>query len=353
MAYRGSYRSNNWSQWHESKLRQQQRELGGIDDEVREAFLALPKDSLLDFFFHYERRYGSGARAYAEKAVFKWRTGNIRMSAQTTERLLQILPPFLGAPVKHELLRKLRERYRESESLFLEVTTLNYRSLVMPLVERLIFKAYSANLPADLEARLAWLSDDDATAAKALLAGAEAAAMAISVGLMDQEFLQMESLLIVAPKGQVAHRIELPYGLITLSVKRGKPMDQKKSEIISRRTIDSTTIANSDGLLKNAIRNLNPDQLSEVLKTAADEDLKLQIGALQSDQRFSNAARDIDNFVDTTRRLDQMQSDYQVSGTFNTASGTTSVTAQRNRSMTWIIVVIALAILVVLLIMKR
>ncbi len=352
MAYRGSYRSTNWSQWHESKLRQQQRELGGIDDEVREAFLSLPKNRLLDFFFYYERRYGNGARAYAEKAVLKWRTGNTRMSAQTTERLLQILPPFLGAPVKHELLRKLRERYRQPESLSLEVTTLNYRSLVMPLVERLISKAYTANLPAELETRLAWLSDDDATAGKALLAGAEAAAMAISVARLDQEFSQMERLLTVTPKGRVTHRIELPYGVITLSVKRGQPMDEKKSEIIPRRTIDSTAIATSDGLLKNAIRNLNPDQLSEVLKTAADEDIKLQIAAHQSDQRFSNAARDIDNFVDTTRRLDQMQSDYQVSGTFNTASGTTSVNARRNASKTWIIVVIALGILVVLLILR-
>src|ERR1700677_4186507 len=99
MAYRGSYRSTNWSDWHESKLRQQARELGGVDEEVRDAFLALPKNKLLDFFFYYERRYGSGARAYAEKAVFKWRTGNTRMSAQTTERLLQILPPFLGPTV--------------------------------------------------------------------------------------------------------------------------------------------------------------------------------------------------------------------------------------------------------------
>jgi hypothetical protein len=228
------------------------------------------------------------------------------MSAQTTERLLQILRPFLGAPVKHELLRKLRERYRQPESLSLEVTTLNYRSLVMPLVERLISKAYTANLPAELETRLAWLSDDDATAGKALLAGAEAAAMAISVARLDQEFSQMERLLTVTPKGRVTHRIELPYGVITLSVKRGQPMDEKKSEIIPRRTIDSTAIATSDGLLKNAIRNLNPDQLSEVLKTAADEDIKLQIAAHQSDQRFSNAARDIDNFVDTTRRLGRL-----------------------------------------------
>ena len=260
MTYKRSYSSRNWNSWHASQLQRQARELGGIDDDVRNAFLGLTKSQLHDFFFHYERRYGASARSYAKQAFLRWQSGTTRMSAQTTERLLQILPPFLGVGVKYELLRKLREKYRQPETHTIEVTTFNYRGILDPLVERLIAKAYSVNLPAELEQRLGWLSSSDTSAAKSLMAGAEAAAMKATLSRIDEEFLQMERLLAATPKGTLKHKIELPYGVISLAVKRGRPMENGNgnSDLVTNRTIDSTAITTSDQLLKNAIRNLTP-----------------------------------------------------------------------------------------------
>lgn len=319
---------------------------------MRDAFFGLSKNQLLNFFFHYERQFGSGARSYAEKAVMKWRTGSTRMSAQTTERLLQTLPPFLGTSVKYDLLRKLRERYRQPENWTLDVTTANIRETVKPLVQRLISKAYCLNLPAELEARLGWLSHADSQAATSLMAGAEASAMVLAVSRLDEEFAQIERLVATTPRGTVSHRIELPYGLITLNVKRGNRMDDRKSEILAGRTIDSAELTTSEQLLKHAIKHLTPEQLSEVSKKATEEALNLQVEAARADQKHVNSERDMERFIDHARRMDQTQSDYSVSGQFNTASGSTSVSANRNSSKTWIIVVIALAVLVVLLIMK-
>lgn len=355
MAYRRSYGSQDWSSWHASQLSGQAAALGGIDEDVRNAFLALNPSKLHDFFFYYERRYGEGARAYAEKAFEKWRTGSTRMSAQTTERLLQILPPFLGTQVKFDLVRKLRERYREPESLRLEVTTRDYRRVVKPVVERLVSKAYTQNLPESIEARLKWLSDNDGNAAKSLMAGAEAAAMRLTVSRLDEEFSEMERLLQLTPKGKVTHRIELPYGVITLLVKRGNEVlePEKSAELSVRPGVESTALASTDQLLRNAIRNLTPEQLSQVSVRATDEALNLQLEAHRANQRFDNARRDIDGFVEDTRRLKNQDVSFEKTGSFNTASGTTSIKVSNDRSRIWIIAAIALAVLVLLLVLGR
>jgi hypothetical protein len=355
MAYRRTYGSRDWSSWHTSQLSKQAGTLGGIDEDVREAFLALKSSQLLNFFFHYEKRYGLGARSYAEQAFMKWKVGSTRMSAQTTDRLLQVLPPFLGTQVKYDLLRKLRERYRQSESHQLEVTTLNYKGVVKPVVERLVSKAYSANLPESIESRLKWLTDDDASAAKSLMAGAEAAAMKITLSRLDEEFAAMDRLLLLNPKGKLTHRIELPYGVLTLLVRRGTTVEEsnKSSELTVRPSTDSTSITSSDQLLRNAIRNLTPEQMSQISLKATEEAVNLQTESLRADQRFINAKRDVDSFVDSTRKLEAQQGDYKSSATFNTASGTTSYSVSKNQSKTWIIAVVALAVLVILLVLSR
>jgi len=355
MAYRGSYGSRDWSSWHSSQLGRQAATLGGIDDDVRKAFLALKPNELLNFFFHYEKRYGLGARTYAEKAFAKWKTGSTQMSAQTTERLLQVLPPFLGTQVKYDLLRKLREKYRLQESYHLEVTTLDYKAIVKPVVENLVTKAYTSNLPGSIESRLRWLADEDVNAAKSLMAGAEAAAMRITLSLLDQEFAKMEALLALNPKGKLTHRIELQYGVLTLLVRRGTAVEdsKKSSELTVRGGTGTNAITSSDQLLRDAIRNLTPEQISQISMKATEEAVNLQTEAVRADQRFHNASRDIDSFIEGTQKLKNQDVNFNKSGTFNTASGTTSINVSKDNSKVWIIAAIALGVLVVLLVLSR
>jgi hypothetical protein len=210
-------------------------------------------------------------------------------------------------------------------------------------------------LPAALEQRLGWLSHADTEAAKSLMAGAEASGMAAMLSRLDEEFENMERLLSVAPKGTLRHRIELPYGIITLAVKKGQPMeDVKKScELANSRTIDSTAITTSDQLIKHAIRNLTPEQMAEISKKATDVAISLQEDAARADQRFDNAAKDIDHLVETVKESERLGGNYKHSGNYNSASGTTSVNFARDSSKVWIIVAIALAVVVLLLIVKR
>jgi hypothetical protein len=355
MAYRGSYR--DWSQWHTSKLQQQANLFGGVDEDIRAAFLGLSKSQLQNFLFHYEKKHGLSARSYAEQAFPAWKTGSTRMSAQTTERLLQLLPPFLGASVKCDLIRKLRERHRQTSKHSLAVTTTNYRDAVFPVARDLIAKAYNANLPADIESRLAWLSDSDSAAAQSLLAGAEAAATLIMLSKIDEEFAMMHRLVSAAKNKQITHKIELPYGILILTVKKGDVVADAKQEpgliSISGRT-GLPAVTSSDQLLKNAILNLTPEQLSEISMSATQEALNLQSESMRAEQRHVNAGRDVDNLIERTQRLQAIPDvAFSETSTINTASGTTTIKTSKDKSHTWIIVAVALGVLVLLLILKR
>lgn len=358
MAYeRSSGYQRNWSQWHTSQLQQQSQLFGGVDDDIRSAFLGLNKNQLLNFLFHYEKKHGLTARLYAEQAFPAWRSGATRMSAQTTERLLQLLPPFLGSDVKCDLIRKLREKHRQASIHTLAVTTTNYREALYPLARAMVGKAYNANLPAAIESRLNWLSDDDAEASKALLAGAEAAATVVTLSKIEEEFGRMHQLLASTKVKQLNHRIELPYGILNLTVRKGNPMEESKQEsgLVS---IDGRTglanITSSDQLLKSAIQNLTPEQISQISMSATQEALNLQSESLRADQRHVNAGRDVDRLIERTQRLQAIPDvEFSETSTINTASGTTTIKVSKDKSKTWVIVAIALAVLVVLLIMKK
>ena len=86
---------------------------------------------------------------------------------------------------------------------------------------------------------------------------------------------------------------------------------------------------------------------------ATEEAINIQAEAARSDQRFENAARDIDHFVQNTQKLKSEDTNFTSSGTWNTASGTTSIKVTKDSSKLWIIVVIALAVLVLFLLTKR
>ena len=131
-------------------------------------------------------------------------------------------------------------------------------------------------------------------------------------------------------KGKLTHRIELPYGVLTLLVKRGKSVEEprKSSDLAVQPGSEVNAITSSDQLLRNAIRNLTPEQMSQISLRATEEAVNLQTEAIRADQRFHNASRDIDSFIQGTQKLKDQDVSFSNSGTFNTASGTTSIQSE-------------------------
>lgn len=182
-----------------------------LDDEPREQLFSL-----------YKQQFGDNAARYARQTYLKWKAGTVRPNKQTFQRFMINLPHVMSFDLKCEVLRELREEYCAHDNYQVSVSTDDWRSTLAPLVESIIQKSLTVELPESLEKRLSWLAEDDMTVANAILAESQARQTVNALSLLEKEFPNIEHLLDNAPgRAKVTHVLKLPLGLITLEIKRG------------------------------------------------------------------------------------------------------------------------------------
>ena len=183
--------------------------------------LRLDDDALDKLFLLYRKHFGEGAAKYARRTYLKWKSGQVRPNKHTFNRFLVYLPKVMSFDLKCEVLRKLREEYCAKDHYSLSVNTEDWQEKLSPLVTDIIHKAYTVRLPKHLEKRLDWLSDHETEIARHLLAESEAQASKNAVSLLQEEIYNIERLLISTNgRSKVTHTIKLPYGTISLKIKR-------------------------------------------------------------------------------------------------------------------------------------
>ena len=184
--------------------------------------LELDTDSREELFKLYREQFGENAVRYARNTYQKWKAGSVRPNKQTFNRFLINLPRVMNFDLKCEVLRELREAYCPRGEYSVTVSVDNWKSSLTPLVEEIIQRATSAELPESLQRRLTWLAEDDISVANALLAESQARQSRNAMALLEKEFSNIEELLDNAPRNtRISHILKLPLGSITVQVKRG------------------------------------------------------------------------------------------------------------------------------------
>ncbi|MGD9588470.1 MAG: hypothetical protein AB7Q37_04690 [Pyrinomonadaceae bacterium] len=169
----------------------------------------------------YKKEFGPGPARYARRTIAKWRTGKVQPATQTFERFLVHLPKVMSYDLKCEVLRHFMEEYASKETYELDVTTEEWERKLEPLVRQIIEKAFTAQLPFEVERQLEWLGDGDMQAAQSILRASQAEEGRIMVSTLRDEFYAMEELLDQQHlKPKVTHMLEFPYGTIRLNVRR-------------------------------------------------------------------------------------------------------------------------------------
>jgi len=182
----------------------------GLETEAVEELLAL-----------YKKEFGKGAARYARKTYRKWKTGEVRPVTQTFERFLVHLPKVMSYDLKCEVLRAFMEEYAAKDNYELKVYTDDWEEKLTPLVEQIIDKTYTAQLPVEVERKLRWLGDGDMKLAQDILRKSQAEEGRIAVSMLREEFSNIEKLLAETHlKPRVTHELKFPYGTITLKIKR-------------------------------------------------------------------------------------------------------------------------------------
>lgn len=169
----------------------------------------------------YSKEFGPGPARYARQTLEKWKVGKVQPATQTYERFLVHLPKVMSYDLKCEVLRHFVKEYAAKDVYELDVYTDDWAEKLDPFVVQIIDKAFTANLPAEVERKLQWLGDGDMQAARHLLRASQAEESRIMVSMLHEEFENLDRVFAEGHlKPKVTHVLEFPYGTIKLTVKR-------------------------------------------------------------------------------------------------------------------------------------
>lgn len=185
------------------------------------ALLSLEEEPLAELFQLYRKQFGPGAARYARHTYEKWRSGQVNPTRRTFNRLAIHLPTVMSFDLKCELLRTLKREFCGRDDHELTVYTDSWKESLAPLVTNMIARSYTAALPTSLTEQLNWLSGKEMPVANAILAEAQARESRQAVSMLTEDFSAIDTLLEKANgQSKVAHVIEIPYGKLTLHIKR-------------------------------------------------------------------------------------------------------------------------------------
>lgn len=189
--------------------------------EILQTLLGLDDRSLEELLRLYRAEFGPGPARYAKRTYSKWKNGDVRPSGQTFRRFMLHLPKVMTFELKCEILRHLMEEYCSRTEYELTVSTDDWEETLAPIVTEMIEKAYTAELPAEIEERLKWLADGEMIIARDILRRSQAEEGRIAVSKLRNEFDNIDRLLTeFGGRSNVTHKLELPYGTIDVTIKR-------------------------------------------------------------------------------------------------------------------------------------
>lgn len=193
---------------------------GGIDRDVERMFLALHSDDLEELLEVYADEFGASAGNYARKTYPKWKSGQVRMSGEVAERLLNLLPPLLPYDARFDLVKKLRQANFRKLIRHVHTSPEKWVEDLLPVIEEVVRHGDTANLSEGLKQRLAWLADGDIAVAEKMMSAAIKDESIMRLSYLKAEFQRIEGMIVQLDNyhASIQHTIELPQGTIHVRI---------------------------------------------------------------------------------------------------------------------------------------
>ncbi len=361
----GRYR-RNWGEYHVNKRNQLSILFAGIDKDIEKIFFNLNNTQLHNLLTIYGRKYGASAEQYARKTYSSWKHGITRLSGQTAERLLELIPPYLTKKARYELAKKLRNNYISKSNEYVSTKPESWKQDVIPVIYELIKQSNNFKLPEELYRRAAWLADGDIDDANKILASIEQEEAQLRTAYIHAEFNRIETFVNhIENTKSVSHKISLPQGDIFVTIEREKEtfwermfgggnMSQSKgnNELVPREDLEKALAKQQEtgNLLGLSFNDLTDEQKVALREKVMHEKLRLDVSQQEAGYRFKNSTLDMQNTINAVGSLEQStKSDYDVRSTFETASGTTNIHVKKNNNTAIIVVAIVIGIIIFIL----
>ena len=326
---RSNRRSRNyvdWSEHHRKERAAVATKYGGIDEDIRNIFFSLDERSLDRVFTDYTDEYGKRKCDYARRTYSKWRTGEVEMSGEVSERLLDILPHYLNFEDKYTLIEKMW-RNRNRRTLRILVAPSEGVAVAVQKMLQVIDSLDIDVLPESLKNRMSWLAESDAAVAEQLLLRLYAEERRIIIRTLQHEMRRVATLIIQARKSHVQsiHEFAVPGASIEIIVEEpprrsklgsffmGNQDDSKKNEpqqsgqLVPKKPKegnDLTSIKDAESLLNNALQHVSPEKKQEIIDKAADEALRLQTKRAHNEIDRETADRMLDTAGRVARQVE-------------------------------------------------
>jgi len=176
--YRQKNHYNSQALDHVLAFKALENKLGPAVTDVKKSFFNLSSGKLDQLLLIYKEEYGFKPYEYALQTIPKWRDGRTKMSGQTMERLLNLVPKFLTDDERFEITKSVCEHF-SNERLTTEYVNIDLENIDTGLIEleRKILKFHSPeiikSIPEKVVEVAVWLNDNDSIASRALIAKVE------------------------------------------------------------------------------------------------------------------------------------------------------------------------------------
>ena len=217
------YRGREAALRHIEDYRELEKRLGPILGDVRGVFFSLSKQDLVGLLSEYRKRYGDSAFNYAAETYQLWKTGRRKMSGQTAERLLNLIPPRLSSSKRYELVEKLCNHHRKITRHEVYIDPSDSGPGLSQLRQLVINSSTSETIryiPSDVLEVITWLNNESVTATRALLAQIDKARHATLSQLAEKEIRTTTCLVRDDSAQSATHTIILPTSKIIVKIQR-------------------------------------------------------------------------------------------------------------------------------------
>lgn len=222
MAYYRSRRYIDWGARSRAVYSDLSYLFGDAVYSIRREFFNLNEDVLDVLFDDYGSVYGKSAETYARKTFPKWKTGQTQLSGQTMERLIELVPPYLTAKVRYDLLNDVLKRHKNKNTQYMHVK-INIKepnagfAILDATLRSMEQKDLLASVPEDVMKAATWLYDDDITAARAMIAEAQRVENNMIKANAEREISLLKRTILNGQIKSASYTVEMPAGSISVT----------------------------------------------------------------------------------------------------------------------------------------
>ena len=207
------------------------REMGGMDQDVKQYFFNLSPRELDDILREYGRQFGSDPESYARETFNAWKTGTRRMSGLVAKRLFSLLPPRMPSKTKLDLADNIWKHFGPSSSHAFSVGPLAGIDAIADAVSRKLDAAVTIyNIPDNVKNRFAWLAAGDVRAEEVLLNHFRLQEKKLAVHRIQMELPVLQRQILNHPETTGATQSEIRIHKHTFTIRVHKQLADKIQE---------------------------------------------------------------------------------------------------------------------------